>query len=90
MQNRKGKFHMFSKLAMLVVLFIFILLAHVATAGEIYLKDGNVLRVENCEERDGLVIFNLEGSGQLYSMDMALVEKIKCSRSAPNRSKKKK
>ena len=80
---------MFRKLAILAVFPILIFLVSVATADEIHLKDGNILKVESCEEKDGMVIFNLEGSGQLYSMDMALVEKLKCSRSAPKKSKKK-
>ena len=80
---------MFRKLAILAVFPILIFLASVAKAEEIHLKDGNILRVAHCEEKDGMVIFNLEGSGQLYSMDMALVEKLKCSRSAPKKPKKK-
>jgi hypothetical protein len=80
---------MFRKPAILAVFPILIFLASVAKADEIQLKDGNVLRVGHCEEKDGMVVFNLEGSGQLYSMDISLVEKLKCSPSAPKKSKKK-
>ena len=80
---------MFRTLAILAVFPILIFLAPVAKADEIYLKDGNILRVEHCEEKDGMVVFNLKGSGQLYSMDTTLVKKLKCSPSAPKKYEKK-
>lgn len=72
---------MFRKLTMLVVFSTLICLAFVSRADEIHLKDGRILKVKRCWEKKDKVLFNLEGDGQLYSINKELVTKTKRTRS---------
>lgn len=68
---------MYRKLTIFAVFVAFLSMSSLANAAEIHLKDGRFIKVERCEEKDGEVIFTLEGGdGRLYSVKKELVEEI--------------
>jgi len=72
---------MFRKLTLFVVFSTLICLSSVSRADEIHLKDGRIVKVKRCWEKNDRVLFNLEGSGQLYSINKELVVKTERTRS---------
>ena len=67
---------MCKKLKILVVLAILLLVGTVVNAGQIHLKDGRIIEVERCWEKNDEVIFKLEPNGRLFSVSKELVTRI--------------
>ncbi|MBW2172889.1 MAG: hypothetical protein JRF69_13160, partial [Deltaproteobacteria bacterium] len=65
---------MYKKLKMFAVFVAFLSMPALANAAEIYLKDGNFIQVDRCEEKSGEIVFTLKGGdGKLYSVKRELV-----------------
>jgi hypothetical protein len=72
-----GYCKMCKRLAIFAVFVAFLFMPTLANTAEIHLKDGRFIKVERCEEKDGEVIFTLQGGdGRLYSVKKELVEEI--------------
>jgi acetylglutamate kinase len=72
---RKSK--MYKKLKIFAVFVAFLSMPALVNATEIYLKDGNFIQVDRCEEKGGEIIFTLKGGdGRLYSVNKELVKEI--------------
>jgi len=68
---------MYKKLKIFAVFVAFLSMPALANAAEIHLKDGRFIKAERCEEKNGEVIFTLQGGdGRLYSVKKELVEQI--------------
>jgi hypothetical protein len=75
--KRRRKNKMPKKFVIFAVFFAFLSMPALANTAEIHLKDGRFIKVDRCEEKNGEVIFTLQGGdGRLYSVKKELVEEI--------------
>lgn len=76
---------MYNKLSVLAMIAVLLLTVTTASAGEIRLNDGRYIEVEHCWEKDGEVIFKVQGNGRLFSLNKELVKEIVGAKEEPEK-----